>query len=425
MRTGLGILITNAFIEKWTGSELYIRDVATQLINRGHKPVVYSPRIGELATVLRQSSIPVLEDLEAVTVKPDLIHGQHQLETMTALARFPGVPAIFVCHGWLPWEETPPKHPRILRYVTVSDAVKDRLIFECGIWPAQITTILNSVDLERFQPRPPLPDVPKRALVFSSYVNETNALGIIREACARNGLVVDLIGYSSGNPSIAPEALIGSYDIVFANGRAALESLAVGAAVICCGVEGAGPMVNTQNLNWLRRNNLGIRVHNRPLTSEILSAEIQHYDPNEAARVCREVRATAGLDGMVDELLGLYDAVLDQGLETTGNEAAAESVAFSRHLAQTAVHLHEIEDRATAVQAATHAVQAASRTEMTMLQAERDQARTRAAALEQELELIRGTWTWRWHQRLAAIPFVRAPMLWLLGLLRGRGADNR
>ena len=32
-KTGLRILFTNAFIEKWTGSELYIRDVATELIN--------------------------------------------------------------------------------------------------------------------------------------------------------------------------------------------------------------------------------------------------------------------------------------------------------------------------------------------------------------------------------------------------------
>lgn len=152
-RTGLCVLITNTFLGSWTGSELYVRDVATQLINRGHKPLVYSPRIGQLADVLRRRSIPVVGDLDSITVKPDLIHGQHHLETMTALARFPGTPAIFVCHGWLPWEETPPVHPRILQYVTVSDALRDRLIYEFGIPAAKITTILNSVDLEAFRAR--------------------------------------------------------------------------------------------------------------------------------------------------------------------------------------------------------------------------------------------------------------------------------
>ncbi len=52
---------------------------------------------------------------------------------MAALARFPGVPAIYVCHGWLPWEETPPRHPRLRRYVTVSDFLCERLQDERGL----------------------------------------------------------------------------------------------------------------------------------------------------------------------------------------------------------------------------------------------------------------------------------------------------
>src|SRR2546430_4332475 len=31
------------------------------------------------------------------------------------------------CHGWLPWEETPPHFPRILRYVAVDHTCRDRL----------------------------------------------------------------------------------------------------------------------------------------------------------------------------------------------------------------------------------------------------------------------------------------------------------
>ena len=107
IKTGLCVLITNAFIENWSGSELYVHDVAMELIKRGHKPVVYSPHIGKLAEELRSKSIPVIKDLNLIGVKPDLIHGQHHLETMTAIAHFPGTPAVFFCHGWLPWEEPP------------------------------------------------------------------------------------------------------------------------------------------------------------------------------------------------------------------------------------------------------------------------------------------------------------------------------
>lgn len=126
--------------------------------------------------------------------------------------------------------------------MTVSDALHDRLVYECGIPAEKITTILNSVDLERFHPRPPLPVIPKRALVFNNRVNEANILGIIREACAHNGIVVETMGYGSGNPSFYPEAQLGDYDIIFAVGRTVLEALAIGAAVICCGLEGTSQM---------------------------------------------------------------------------------------------------------------------------------------------------------------------------------------
>jgi hypothetical protein len=294
IKAGLCVLITNAFIENWTGSELYVRDVAFELIKRGHKPIVYSPRIGKLADELGRKSIPVVKDLDSISVKPDLIHGQHHLETMTALSRFPGTPAIFFCHGWVPWEETPPYHPRIINYVTISDALHDRLVYEFGIPAEKIATIRNSVDLERFRPRPPLPCIPKRALVFNNRISEANILGIVREACARHGIVMDAIGYESNNPSFNPEAQLGNYDIIFAVGRAAFESIAVGAAVICCSLEGAGQMVTTQNLEWLRNNNFGIRVLNQPLTVDILSAEIKRYDPSDALTVSQRVRVTSG-----------------------------------------------------------------------------------------------------------------------------------
>jgi len=388
-RAGLCVLITNAFIRNWSGSELYVRDVAMQLIRRGHKPIVYSPRIGELAEVLRRGSVPVVKDLDSISVKPDLVHGQHHLETMTALSQFPGTPAVFFCHGWLPWEETPPLHPRILHYVTVSDALHDRLVYECGIPAEDVTTILNSVDLESFRPRPPLPPTPSRALVFNNQAHEANILGIVREACARDGIVVDAMGYGSGNPSLSPEAHLGDYDIIFAVGRSALEGLAVGAAVVCCGLEGAGAMVSTQNLRWLRGNNFGIRVLNRPLTAEILSAEIQRYDPLDALRVSQEVRATAGLSDMVDQILGIYNTTLNSWAKSHPQDPAAESLAIS-------AYLQGISDKVD----------------------EGNLAHERAKILQGELNAIRGSLTWRLYQRITRISLVRTLIAMLITPIR-------
>ena len=331
-KPGLCILLTNTFMRSWTGSELYIRDVALELIRRGHKPVVYSPRTGRLAEALRQKSIWVVSDLDQLGVQPDLIHGQHHLETMTALARFPDVPAVYFSHGWLAWEEKPPRHPRILKYVAVSDTGYDCLVYECGIPAGEIEVILNSVDLERFQPRPPLPPSPGRALVFHNKVATSNILEVIREACSRRGVKLDVIGSWSGKPTEHPETLLGKYDIIFGLGRSALEGMATGAAVICCGPEGAGEMVTTQNFDRLRRQNFGLRALDKPLTVETLQEQIGRYDAPDALKISQKVREAAGLHNMVDQVLEVYGSVLERWAAQPVQDREAENLAYSAYL---------------------------------------------------------------------------------------------
>src|SRR5262249_52125577 len=151
-------------------------------LKRGHTPVAYSTVMGEVAAELRAGTVPVVDNLDAISIPPDIIHGQHHLETMTALLRFPRVPAVYFCHGWLPWEEAPPRFPRILRYVAVDHTCRDRLLFEHGISESRIKVLMNFVDLDRFQPREPLPARPRRALVFSNRIADDQVANI-RAAC--------------------------------------------------------------------------------------------------------------------------------------------------------------------------------------------------------------------------------------------------
>src|SRR5436309_3196611 len=83
-----------------------------------------------------------IDALALLAGAPDLIHGQHHLETMTALLCFPGTPGIFVCHGWLPWEEAPPRFPRLYRYVAVDAATRERLT-AAAVPAERMTTLLN------------------------------------------------------------------------------------------------------------------------------------------------------------------------------------------------------------------------------------------------------------------------------------------
>ena len=96
------ILLTNNSLAARAGSELYIRDLAVELMRRGHQPVAYSTYLGAVAGELRAATIPVIDRLESLGAPPDIIHGQHHYETLSALLRFPGIPALYYCHGWLP-----------------------------------------------------------------------------------------------------------------------------------------------------------------------------------------------------------------------------------------------------------------------------------------------------------------------------------
>ena len=332
--SALRILITNHGLKERAGSELYVRELALWLLRNGHSPIVYSSKLGEVASEIRQATVPVVDDLADVAVQPDLIHGQHHVETMTALLHFPHTPAVFFCHGWLPWEETPPHFPRILRYVAVDDTCRDRLVCEHGIEEEVVRVILNFVDLKRFVPRGELSAKPRRALVFSNSASETTYVANVREACRRAGISLDVVGSKAGRTSERPEKILGQYDIVFAKARCALEALAVGTAVVLCDQAGVGPMVTTTELERLRRLNFGIRTLQESVDSDTLEKEIARYDATDAMEVSRRVRRACGSEEALSEIVALYKEVIADYKQRPMSDLEAESRAAAAYLRQ-------------------------------------------------------------------------------------------
>lgn len=317
----LRVLITTYDLSSRGGIQMHARDLATGLLERGHTPIVYSTQLGDIAREIRERTIVVTDDLNTVSAPPDIIHGNHHLESVTALLHFPKVPLIHAIHGNLGFLSAAPKFSRILRYLPVDYTCCDRLIYEYGITEDRIRVILNSVDLKRFTPRSALPPRPQRALVFSNYTD--SHLSIVREGCDRAGLSLDVIGADT-NVCAKPEEVLGKYDIVFAKARCALEAMAVGAAVILCDYQGLGPMVTSNELERLRGMNFGHRTLKNEISAELIASEIAEYDSLDAAEVSRRIRATAGLDKMVDETIAEYHAVLLDHQATINLDLEAE-----------------------------------------------------------------------------------------------------
>ncbi|MGH9423046.1 MAG: glycosyltransferase family 4 protein, partial [Thermoanaerobaculia bacterium] len=304
------VLIATYSASSISGTDLYTRDLALALLRRGWQPLIFATVVGRIAQELRQATIPVTDDITSIATAPDVIHGHHHLETLTALARFPGVPALFVCHDGVTWHSTPPRTPRIGQYFAVDRNCRDRMVFEHRI--ANVRLLPNAVDLERFVRRAPLPQRPMRALVFSNAASPNSFASTIKEVCSQRGIALDVAGLAAGNATDRPEESLSQYDIIFAKARCALEAAATGAAVIVCDEAGLAGMITTRDLDAMRELNFGMRLLQRPITEATIAAEIDRYDAADAAKVTDAIRATAGTDLLAEELVEIYDDLMSR-----------------------------------------------------------------------------------------------------------------
>lgn len=328
----LCVLITNHSLMNAGGSEMYVYDLATRLLERGHVPVVYSPRLGDFAQKLLHATIPVVDDLSQLGRSPDVIHCHHTLASAAALLHFSATPAIYVCHDWAWHHDTPPRIARIRQWIAVDQTIANRMTLREGRPPGEVVVLPNGVDLARFQRRKPLPESPRRALVFSNYMTERH-VNIIRDACQPFGIRVDAVGREVGIPCARPELLIGQYDVVFAKGRCAWEALTCGTALIVCDIVGVGEMISTPTLKRNMARNLGRRMLRKPLEVSVLRAEIAKYNGADAGRVCERVRATADLDLIVDRLIEMYRRAIKEQNNAGVTDVQAELREMSRLIA--------------------------------------------------------------------------------------------
>jgi len=332
--SGLNVLITNLKYSSRSGTETYVRDLGLVLLRQGHHPVIFTPVAGAIAEELRQATIPVVERLEQVEFTPDIIHGHHSHQVVSALLHFTNTPAIFVCHDAVAWHDDPPLFPRILRYVPVDDLCRDRVVNEGGVHEDRVQIIRNFVDLRRFVPRPPLPRRPTRALVFSNLARNGNYFDQIAQACASRGIQIEVAGASSGRQLAHPEELLGQYDLVFAKAKAAMEAMAVGCAVVLCDQVGLGPLVTAKRFDELRAVNFGRRSLSNPITPQNLLGEIARYDSGDAAEVSRRLRACAGLTETVERLVALYREVIAEYSAAGLPDREAERIATAAYMAR-------------------------------------------------------------------------------------------
>ena len=301
---------------------------------------MYSRSLGDIADEIRARGIRVVSDLSSLSEAPDIIHGNHHVETMEALLHFPGTPGVFVCHDRTAHWSAPPPINRIRHYVAVDRYCLERLIGDYGIPQHHTRVIHNSVDTDLFVQRRSLQQRPRRALVFSNYAGPGTHMEAIEQACAALDIELDVIGAGSGRSCDNPEQILADYDVVFAKARCALEAMASGTAVVLCDTTGLGPLVTLSNVEHLRHWNFGRRVLVEPLESERIIAHLDGYLAEEAGAVSEYIREHASLSSSIEQYLQLYAETL--AIQDNTPNALAEDL--NQYLVNTATRIRDLED---------------------------------------------------------------------------------
>jgi len=338
------ILMTNHRLQSLGGTELFVAEIAESLIARGHDVCVFSTAIGDpIAARLTSLQIPFVTDPKACPFQPDLIHGQHHLETITALCAWPACPAIYFLHGATPWEEAPPKHPRILAYLGTSPRFGWYIAETCDVPESSVIVAPNFFDSRRFTRVRPLNTSTGRALVFHNTMPPDGpAFRALRAACDTVGLKLETLGHAFGKTSPTPETLLPDYDVVFAAGRSAIEAMACGCAVIPISAEQSADWICPDNFADLSMRNFTAEVAAPPIDTKHIINELRRIDSQQTHAVTQIIRQEASIDRTTDILIQAYTAALGTPLAPNpGDEVSA----LSRYLLTIAQRVKDSDER--------------------------------------------------------------------------------
>lgn len=325
------VLITSNNFETRGGAQAFVRCLANGLESLGHSVLVYTNDSHQRQRLSENDLLPLVTDIEDLPFLPDVIHAQHHLDAMPALAALPGVPAIYHSHGAV-WKDCVVNHPRIYRYLAASRTSAHRIAVESNISPEDIEIFPNGVDIKRFTKVRRLPTQPARVLFFNRHhAADSAAISAIREATSKRGLELDCIGYYFGRLTDEPENVLPSYDIVFASGISAIEALASGCAVVVLGRTSCGEMVQPENFDAFRETNFSIATNSPPPSVEKIEMQLRRYSPQSCALATERLRCEADFRKSVIRLVEIYQRVIEQH-RTRSPDPRAESLAMSKYL---------------------------------------------------------------------------------------------
>lgn len=148
--TRLSILIPCLNFKNFTGSELYVYELALGLKNAGCDIAIMSQLGGPLTDKAIEKGLSLYSFSSPPQKGFDLIHSQHFPVTEACLKAWPNHPHICSIHSEIIEMEKPVMDERIRRYIAIRPGIKQHLRDHYQIASSKIAVIRNPIDGDRF-----------------------------------------------------------------------------------------------------------------------------------------------------------------------------------------------------------------------------------------------------------------------------------
>lgn len=179
----LKILISCLFFRTFTGSELYVYELAKNLLSQNCDVTVMSQIGGPLTDMAKKIGIKCISFEQAPGFKLgdgvwtfdtgngpqvstpnmmyrvsdvnfDLIHMQHKPVAERMIQFYPEIDKIYSIHSEVIELEDPIKHESIKKYIAIRPEIKEHIINKFEIPEEMIDVIYNPIDSDKFKPKP-------------------------------------------------------------------------------------------------------------------------------------------------------------------------------------------------------------------------------------------------------------------------------
>jgi len=179
INTNLKVLLSSLFFKNYTGSEMYVYELAKELTKLNCDVTVLSDIDGPLSQQAKQYNIKTIPFSEPPGYKMgdgqwglntpngfqptqpnmlykvsevdyDIIHVQHKPVTERILQLYPTIPKIATIHSEVIDLEDPVNDDTILKYITIRPEIKDKITTVDGIPKDKVDIIYNPVDDKKF-----------------------------------------------------------------------------------------------------------------------------------------------------------------------------------------------------------------------------------------------------------------------------------